>query len=57
MIFLKIRQQKGLRIARNKRLESFVKLLSKNSISGATLYQSFTTLFLTVSDLNVRAIK
>jgi hypothetical protein len=31
MVFFQIRQQKGLRIAWSKRLESFVKLISKNS--------------------------
>jgi hypothetical protein len=34
MVFCKIRQQKGLLIARSKSLELFVKLLSKNSTSA-----------------------
>ncbi len=34
MVFLKIRQYNGLWIAWSKALESFVKLMSKNSISG-----------------------
>ncbi len=34
MVFFKIRQQKRLRLAQRKILESFVKLMSKNSISG-----------------------
>ncbi len=34
MVFFKIRQKKGLWIARSKRLKYFVKLMSKNSISG-----------------------
>ncbi len=37
MVFFKIRQLKGLWIAWSKRPESFVKMMSKNSISGKKL--------------------
>ncbi len=40
IVFFKIRQKKGLWIPWSKRLESFVKLMSKNSISGLHLWKS-----------------